>query len=317
MRFIIIASILFFAGCQQSMVKKTQVFMDYYNVVGQKNANGEYSFEECTQNFKKKHVELFGSKKIDFSKYNNELLKKLWGVSTIMSFHTLEQKYLSQAENIFENLKERNLDKEKCVWYPCAEEIFGLYIKFGDFSKAKQLKEKYPNILKSEPVPNVYEDNSILQKSYKLYDISSNGKFIKLTSIKMEEGPKIIALLSPTCHFAKLAMEAILSEPDLKNVFENHSLIIFPLNTAISPIMEIAKWNKDNPKLKYYIHSNRKDLRKGWENLSFTGTPAFYFLKNKQIVHQIGGWGPTEKEFKLDFRKGINQIGIPITYHKN
>ena len=318
MRFLFILSVLFFTGCHyhhKSILKKTQTFTNYFNEQGKKMAyNPTYSHKNLAQNLKKKHTTLFSNKKLDFSKYTNNTLKELWKVYYIMSSQSLEKKYFLQFKNIFKEIKKRNLDKEKCVMDICAEEFFNVHIKFGNLLEVKQLKEDYPDILKQEPVPNVYESNSILQKPYKLYDVSADGKSIKLISVKMENGPKIVALLSPTCHFAKLAMNDILSEPDLKNIFKNHALIIFPLNISVSPIVEIANWNKDNPELKYFIYSNREDLKEDWGDFDFTGTPKFYFLKDKKIIHQFGGWGPTEKEFKLDLRKAIKQIGLPTTY---
>lgn len=323
MHYIIILSMFFLIGCHHhaSILKKTQIFMDYHKEQGQKFANSEYSFQECTQNFKKKYAELFGNQKLDLSKYNTKALKELWKVYDIMSFHSLEQKYLFQVENILENLEKRNVTRKNRIEYSYkstyVEDLFSLYIKFADFSKAKQLKEKYPNILKLEPVLDIYEDNLVLQKHYKLYKISPDGKSIKLTSIQMGKDPKIIAILNPNCHFAKLAMETISSTPDLRSIFENHALIIFPLNTSMSYVMEIAKWNGNNPKLEYFIYLDRKDLREDWSDLDFTKGVCFYFLKDKQIIYQLGGWGPTEKEFKETLRKGIDQIGISTIYSRN
>lgn len=307
MRFIILIGILLFSGCQQSMVKKTKNFMDFDNVQGQKFLNNEYSFEECTQNYKKKYAELFGNITSDYSKYNDGLLKDMWKIDYIMSFQSIEQKYLHQMEIIFEDLEKRHLGKEKCAESTCAEELFGLYIKFGEFAKARQLKEEYPEVLQ-ESVPAVYEDSSMLRKHHKLYKVSPDGKHIDLISVQMEKGPQIVAVLDADCQFAKRAIETIRDADEVREYFEKYALIISPLNTSISQVFKIAEWNKDNPKLEYYIYSGRKDLREDWKAFDFTKGTNFYFINNNRVVYQLSGWGPTEEEFGLNMRRGIEKI---------
>ena len=304
--YFIIVGILLFTGCQQSIIKKTQIFMDYRNMQGQKYVNGECSYKECSENFKKKYEELFGHQKLDFSKYSNEILKELWKVDYIISFHSIEQKYLSEVENIFENLKKRNLDREKCAMGTCAEELFGLYIKFGYFSKAKELQKKYPDIIK-EDIPEVIEDTSVIKNKYKLYEVLDDGKVLKLTSIQIEKGTKIIIFANPYCEFAKKALSLILSDENLRKYFEENGLLIFPINTSISEISSISEWNKNN-KLKWFVHSSRNDLSKDWENFDITQSPNFYFLKDGKIVFQINGFGPDDNEFKLKLYKALSYL---------
>lgn len=308
MRFIVaIAGILFLAGCQQSVARKNTILKSYMDAQSQKLSKAEISSEENANGFKAKYNELFGGQKLKFTKYDNNELKGLWLASYMMAYYSLEQKYVLQMENIFENLKQRNLDKEECYSSPCAEELFEIYLRFSDFQAAKQLAQQYPAIL-TDYVPDINEDAALLQKPNRLYRISPNGKSLNLISVQMDDHKQIVALLNPECEFAQQAMSAISSTPDLREYFEKHALLISPVYTSISSIAKTAEWNKDNPKLEYLIYLDKNNMREDWKQFDLNALTDFYFLKNNQVVDRIPGWTPKEGQFISDMRNAISRL---------
>jgi hypothetical protein len=294
--------ILFLISCQQSIVKRANSFLDYEKLLSEK----DYSYKEYSKKLEMKYHKLFSNKKVDFSKCNNELLKDLFTINSIMSFYTIKDEYLSNVEKIFKEIEKRNLEKEKLFEKTYIEQVFGLYIKFGYFSKAKELQKKYPDIL-TEYIPEVIEDPSVVKDKYKIYEVLDDGKILKLTSIQIEKGTKIIIFVDPYCEFAKKALSLILFDENLRKYFEENGLLIFPINTSISEISSISEWNKKN-KLKWFVHSSRNDLSKDWENFDITQSPNFYFLKDGKITFQINGFVLSEEEFKLELYKAIDKI---------
>ena len=308
MRFIIaIVGVLFLAGCQRSVARKNTILMNYENVERQKVIESKISSKEYVNNFKAKYNELLDGQKLEFSKYDDKVLKGLWFASYLMALYSQEQKYVLQMESIFESLKQRNLDKEECFQSPCAEELYEIYLRFSDFPKAKQLVQQYPAIL-TDYVPDINEDAAMLQKPYRLYKVSPDGKSLNLISVQMDGNKKIVALLNPECHFAEQAMNAISSTPDLRDYFEKHALIISPVYSSISSIAKTAEWNKNNPKLEYFVYLNKNNMRKDWEQFELKGLTDFYFLKNNLIVYRIPGWPPTEDEFIAEMRNAISKL---------
>lgn len=308
MRFIIpIVAVLFSAGCQQSVARKNTSLKNYMDAQRQKLSKGEISSEEHNKGFKAKYNKLFRDQKLEFAKYEDKVLKGLWFATYLMALYSQEQKYVLQMENIFENLKQRNLDKEECFQSPCAEELFEIYLGFSDFPKAKQLAQQYPTIL-TDYVPDINEDAAMLQKPYRLYKISPDGKFLNLVSVQMDTDKKIVALMDPECHFAEQAMGAISSTPDLREYFEKHALIIYPVYTSILGIAQTAEWNKNNPGLEYFIYLDKNNIREDWKQFDLNALTDFYFLRNNQVIHRIPGWPPSKEEFIAEMRNAINKL---------
>jgi len=308
MRFIIaIVGVLFLAGCQQSVTKKNTMLRDYWDVQSQKYLKSKISPEEHSAGFKAKYNKLFGGQRFEFAKYDDKVLRGLFFASDMMASYTSERKFVLQMEDIFEILKQRKLDREECFQSPCAEELFDIYLRFGDFPKAKQFAQQYPDIL-TDYVPDINEDAAVLQKPHKLYKISPDGRSLSLVSVQMDGDKQIVALLNPECEFAQKAMSAISSTPDLREYFEKHALIISPVYTSLSSIAKAAEWNRNNPKLEYFVYLDKDAIRKDWKQFDLRGMTDFYFLKNDQIVDRIPGWPPTEEEFIAEMRKAINKL---------
>ncbi len=289
------------------MARKNTIFKNYMDAQRQKLFKSEISSEEYAKGFKAKYNELFGGQKLEFAKHENKELKGLWLASYMMAYYSLEQKHVQQLENIFGNLKQRNLDKEECSASPCVEELFGIYLRFSDFQMAKQLAKQYPDIL-TDYIPDINEDVAMLRKPYRLYKISPDGKSLNLISLQMADDKKIVALMNPECHFAQQAMSTISSTPDLRNYFEKHALIISPVYTSLSSIAKAAEWNKNNPKLEYLIYLDKNNMREDWKQFNLNAMTDFYFLKNNQIIYRIPGWPSTEEEFIAEMRNAINKL---------
>jgi len=308
MRLIIaLVGMIVLTGCQQSMVKKNAIFRNYIDTQRQKLMKSEISPEEHAGSFKAKYNELFGGKKLEFAKYEDKELKGLWLASYMVAYYSLEQKYVLQMESIFKILKQRNLDKKECFASPCAEELFEIYLRFSDFSKAKQLALQYPDII-TDYVPDISEDAATVQQPHRLYKISPDGRSLKLISVQMDYDKQIVALMNPECEFAQQAISAISSTPDLRSYFEKHALIIYPMYTSVSGLPTTAEWNKNNPQLEYFVYLDKNNMKKDWERFDLNALTDFYFLKNDQIVHRIPGWPQTEEEFIAETRRAISKL---------
>jgi len=314
MRFIIA---LFLAmtlhGCQQPMAKRARTMRDIFARLDERSKKDpHFSDTQRVAALKEKYVGLFNGKRLDFSRYNDEVLRDFWGIFGTMSFHSRETKYLVERERVFEELKKRDIHKASCKNTgskgSCVGDLFFSYVSFGDFAKAKQLRLEYPDILSDEPIPEITEDPGLLEKPRKLYEVSQNGEALKLFSLESRKGPEILAVLSPGCHFSRRALDIIASSPDFREAFREYATIIYPINVSLSAIPDIARWNREHPELRYYLHSDNEAHIKGWEGLDFSSTPQFYFMNDGKIAFQIGGWGPTDDKFRENLSAGIQQI---------
>lgn len=307
---IFIASILLLTGCQHSLLRKNQAFMDYYSRQSEKNSSSvtEYPYEKWSADVTDKYEKIFGSRKPEYSSYDAKLLKESWKSAFVVSFHSLEQKHLLRMEDIFENLKQRGMEQEDCVMGTCVEGLFHMYIKFGELAKAEQLRGNYPGLLPNF-VPEIHQDAAALDgPNRKIYKLAPDGRSLTLTSARLDKELTVVAIMGPGCHFAQLAIKDISSTPDLRDYFEKHALIIAPLNASISGIPGTAEWNKANPGLEHFIYMERPEVRGDWKQFNVNSGLTLYFLKNGQIVYQIPGWGPTSEEYISSVREGINKV---------
>jgi len=135
-----------------------------------------FSEEKYASALNRKHDELFGNRKPDFSRYSDETLKYFFDMYDTLSFYTIEKEYLSRLEEVFEVLKERDLHKARCsatsLEDTCVADMFSAYVKQGDLVNARKMRRAYPTILKKEQVPNVSEDREVLGLPNKLYEVS-------------------------------------------------------------------------------------------------------------------------------------------------
>jgi len=309
MRFTLIAVVLFLVSCSQSMVKKTDEFMKADKIIAEKAVSRKWDYRKAREEYENKYKKLFSNQKINFTEYDNEMLGKLFIINYIMSFHLMKDEYLKNVEEIFKELEKRKLDREKSLYgRPYPDELFGLYIKFNYFPKAKEIQKKYSDIL-AEFVPDVIEDKSTIKDKYKLYQVLPDGKTIKLISVDLNKF-KMIAYFSIKCPFTKETFDVILSDEKLRNYFAKDAILITPLGTSISEIEDIVKWYNDN-KLKWFLLPTNRDFGKEWEDLleDLPYLNYFYFLKDGKIVDKLHGWGTPDKEkFKLKLYEEIKKI---------
>jgi len=185
------------------------------------------------------------------------------------------------------------------------EDMFSAYITQGDLLNAKRMQQEYPELLVGEQLPEVREPAEYIGKSGNLYKVSADGKYFDLVPVEIKKKHVIVSIMSTGCHFSKRSLKLIMTDPELKRAFEENALIVLPINSSLSFIPDVVRWNKENPKLPFLIYSNREDLRGGWEKFDFTSVPQFYFLKDGKTVYHIGGWGPTDDDFISNLRNGI------------
>jgi len=306
-------ALLGLGGCQYAQQRKPLEMHNYSkNIRKEMQKKSDFSEQEYNAALDRKYDSLFGKKKPVVSRYPDETLKQLFKMYDTLSFYTLESRYLAGLEGSFAELTTRGLEKTRCskgsLKNTCVENMFSAYITQGDLLNAKKIQQAYPELLAGEQLPEVREPVEYAGKSGNLYKVSADGKYFDLVLVEITKRPVIVSIMSTGCHFSKRSLELILTDPELKRAFEENALIVLPLNSSLSFIPDLVRWNKENPKLPFLIYSNREDLRGGWERFDFTSLPQFYFLKDGKTVYHIGGWGPTEEDFKANLRKGIAHL---------
>lgn len=308
-------AVLGLCGCQHAQQMKPARMHEYATSIREEmHKHPNFSQEKYKAAIDRKYDSLFKKSKPAMPGYSDDALKQTFVMYDTLSFYTLGSRYLTGMEDAFTELKERNLEKTNCdINYnkgSCVEDMFSAYVNQGNLLSAKRIQGEYPKILPDEQVPETREPAEYLEKARNLYNVSADGKRFDLEPVDISTRPVMVAIMATDCHFSRRILKNLLTDSGLKRDFEKYGLIIMPLNTSLSFIPEVVRWNTENPKLPFRIHSDRADLRAGWEKLNFTSIPQFYFMRNGEVVDYIGGWGPNDEEFTVRLRQGLDKLKI-------
>jgi len=312
---IAVIAILGLCGCHHAQQRKPLEMHEYATSIRKEmQKSRDFSEQKYKEVVDRKYDALFHIKNPAMTGYTNDALKQAFVMYDTLSFYTLESRYLAGLEDAFRELKKRGLEKATCdINYDkgsCVEDMFAAYIKQGDIRNAKRIQTEYPETLSTKHVPDLREPAEHLGKACNLYRVSADGKHLDLEPVDISVKPVMIAIMSPDCHFSRRIMKSILADPELKRELEESAVIVLPVSASLSFIPEVVRWNNENPKLAFRIHTDREDLRVGWEKFDFTSIPQFYFIKDGDVVDYIGGWGPNDEEFTARLRQGLHTLKI-------
>lgn len=93
-----------------------------------------------------KYEEIFNNYKMNFKKYDNEILKELFDVYNMLINITLDKKYIIEIQEVFKSLLSKNEEKEM---YPYIKNLGDLYLKTKSMDNYKKLQQEYPYILRN------------------------------------------------------------------------------------------------------------------------------------------------------------------------
>jgi len=80
-------------------------------------------------------------------------------------------------------------------------------------------------------------------------------------------------------------------------------------NAYLTEYKDIAEWNRNLPKVHYHFPVNISD----WPEISYWGTPSFYFFKDGALIRKVVGWRRDEEEAQdIKLRAGFKAIGITL-----
>lgn len=129
--------------------------------------------------------------------------------------------------------------------------------------------------------------------------VSGDGRTLAWAAVDLGPGPKLVALVTPGCHFSQQAMAALGADPALRRAAAGGLFV----DSNLAQASALSAANRGN-----WFRYDLLYKSEGWPKFDFHGTPRFYFLKDGAVVAQIEGY--RSKEFLDDYRRGLTAIGL-------
>lgn len=297
----ILSTLVLICGCAdlQTRVEKKAKNIEVIN--SRRNISSEQRISEClalADRFTEKELTLFNLKT-----YTTETLSLLFESIDSASFYSHgTEKYVLMQESVFNEIVSRKVQTSENV-----KEMFKRLISARLFNKARLLHAEFPDlqletIPEIEIIPEIIHPEGIMEKTYKVYDISEDAKTATLTTLPIDNGPKIIVAVMLRCNVAINAINDIETNKELLKIFQLYGVI---LSHRFQP-KRIAYWNANTTVARSYIAYKTND----WPNISFASSPTFYFLKDGKVLYKTIGWGKSKDENKDSLYKGIKLLGL-------
>lgn len=219
----------------------------------------------------------------DFASQNFQKQKKdlniLFRVAEMLVFYTSNQDYIIYLEKAFNALKKKNMLTTKHI------QIMNFsYIQLRMLEEAKKFELEFP-LVKFEAQPIISQPDQIFNGMPTELVVSLNERRLFRKLVDVSQGVKVVAVVSPGCHFARAAMTAIEQSPELMHLLDGRVLWIEPQERSFF-FDDTQLWNREKPFFNMKITYKSEE----WPFIDQWGTPTFYILKEGKVVNEITGW---------------------------
>lgn len=209
-------------------------------------------------------------------------------------FYGLSAGELARLEEAFERLSDaggaRPLE---------AEQMFSAFVGGRDFSSAAALAREWG----LDPPMSVHEELKAGADSPKVINFTSADEAL------VEEfdvgDVQMAVVVHPGCGFSRNAMDAIVSDPELKDFFSRSAVFLIPQDLT-GDLRRFERWIRKYSDLSIRVVYDAEDF--AW--VTSWDTPNFYLLNDGLVEDQLTGW-PRNRTVD-DLRGWIQSAGVTL-----
>lgn len=161
------------------------------------------------------------------------------------------------------------------------EQYYYNLIALRQFSIANELAEQYANIT-LDPLPQVRHTKISGRVLYRLNEDAS-----QMSPIAFSFPPRghVVIVSSPMCQFCRQLFKDLKQQPSLRKTLVANATWITPSDGYLY-LPQTLVTQQLNPGIKmHYTHSQSQ-----WPEITYWGTPTFYFYYDGQLQKQVLGW---------------------------
>ena len=244
------------------------------------------------------HAEWLSGLPEQAERLDDTVLRDLFSVSLMHAYDVETQDAVHRVRMIYDEFARRHPEG----WHGTerrAADMHDLYLAVRDWNGAAAIRARYPAI----PAPPVAKRLARRADTRYAYHHSPDG----LTEVPAlrDDHTGMVVTVHPSCRYSRRALEAIRSDEALKPLLEGSVLLVDPYAGLADP--KIAAWNDREPSLQMLQAVHKHE----WPEVSYWGTPTFYFYHQGRVVHRVTGWPRDESDARLqNVREGFSRIGL-------
>ncbi|QAU24122.1 hypothetical protein EO087_09070 [Dyella sp. M7H15-1] len=213
-------------------------------------------------------------------------LELLYRSSNVAAFFTQNIRYVKYMRMDVDVLQRRGLAHDRHYL-----DLYESYISLRMFDEASELIKNH-NLRYAEKIPHVIVSPKI--KGSRAFIVDKERCGLKLQSVNINDGVKIVIVSHPLCHFSRNASDYIESNALLKNYFDQHAIWLVPPSRKIEFDL-VREWSSNHQGGSTMLAYGRED----WSMITSWDTPTFYFLKDGNVVDIVAGWPKEGNEAAL------------------
>lgn len=179
-----------------------------------------------------------------------------------------------------------------------------LLLSLRRFEEAERFRAEWPGADFPE-IPVILRQSPPPSEARTLYSPVPNGAALREEHVDMSGYTGMIMVGHPRCHFSARAMTAIEEEPALAASLAEHGLFITDTWSRLGDEAVVA-WNEEMPRFAYRHPADGF----AWPEVSYWGTPSFYFVRDGAVVHKVVGWPrDADEERRAALKEGLRAAG--------
>lgn len=225
-----------------------------------------------------------------------EDIELLYRAASLASFYSFDPMIVHRMEETV-NL----LDAKGRATPGHFDELYRAWVSVRDFERARAVFANH-HVDGAIPPPTTIDsipESSILPT---IWEVSSTEATLTRKPLNLVNGPRVIVIAHPLCHFTQDAVR------DIEGSELGTSLL--PISTWIAPqdrrldIQVFQEWNRKHPSEAMSIVNSQDE----WRDFDNWGTPTFYFLKDGVLKDKVVGWPKAGRRGEL--QAALEKIGV-------
>lgn len=184
-----------------------------------------------------------------------------------------------------------------------AETVYGCLVNARLFHRARVIKERFPAVI-TQPLPQVIIPDPLPAGLWLAYTVLDGGSTVKLKSLRLARGPRVVVVTDPSCAVTARAVREIMQDERMGPAFDAAAVLMTRRFDAPGVLAARAAAGLEQ----VYIARYSSDF----PGVVFDGSPRFFFLRDGKVVTELRGWGEGGPGSLRRLRRSMEEIGISL-----
>jgi hypothetical protein len=201
-------------------------------------------------------------------------LAQLFDAANLATFYSFDARFAALQSRAMATLEQRGIATQ--MQY---DDLYGSLVQVRRYDDARALYARHPDGL--APLPAM---EAAVVDGTSRWRVSSPDQLVQIPA-PFADGPTIVVVGHPLCHFTQDAFDAIGKDPALSTMFEHHAMLLVPIDRRFG-LDDMLAWNTARPAFPMAYAVSRDE----WPMFDAWATPTFYFFRDGRLVSKVTGW---------------------------